>query len=154
MSLSNVFSFRAARRRIERQNWGMYWRMRREHRRQRESSLFEHIIDHENLIATFKRLRRFGGQAAGPDGIRPGDLSMRDAAAIMRRVSGFLRDGSYLPGPTRTQRLPKGNGEYRELQIPNLVTGSSPPQFRKRSLGGWIACSSTGRMPIGRGAAT
>lgn len=72
----------------------------------------------DNLIAHFRMLLTRSGQAAGPDGIRFRDVSVREAAEACRFLSEELLEGRYLPLSTRTVQIPKSSGRgYRKLQI-------------------------------------
>lgn len=78
----------------------------------------EQIVNVDNLLLAWEKLRAEGGPAPGVDGIRPGDLSRREAAQILREVSELILDGDYIPQPTRAVRRPKSNGRgYRTLRI-------------------------------------
>ena len=79
------------------------------------------IIDAEPLIAVFDKLRRDGGQAAGPDGISYRDWSRPEAAGILRTFSAALKAGSYLPKKGMTVKVPKASGGIRELTIRDLT---------------------------------
>lgn len=82
---------------------------------------FDGVIDHENLLVVYDRLRKEGGQAPGGDGLGYDDLSRSEIAAALRQVSHAIRNRRYRPHPTRPVRIPKSNGRYRELRLATIV---------------------------------
>lgn len=76
------------------------------------------VVDADNLVAHFKMLVTRAGQAAGPDGIRFRDVSMREAADISRFLSAQLTKGRYVALKPRPVQIPKTSGHgHRKLQI-------------------------------------
>ncbi|AMV16514.1 reverse transcriptase domain-containing protein [Planctomyces sp. SH-PL14] len=88
---------------------------------------FEEIIDHENLLAAFYEIREKGDRAAGVDKIRAFDIGRIEAAEMARSLSAAIRGGRYCPQPFRTVSIPKAQGtssetqRYRKLQIPTVA---------------------------------
>ena len=79
------------------------------------------LVDMQYLLAVFSGLKVHKGQAAGPDGARPSDVGTQEMARALRKVRAAILDGTWRPGPTRAQKIPKDNGETRTLQIPNVL---------------------------------
>ena len=79
------------------------------------------IVDPENLLAAFEIVARYGGPAAGPDGISPADLTRSEIAAALRQVSRAVLGGEYRPGRPRRVNIPKLLGGFRSLDVFNLL---------------------------------
>lgn len=79
------------------------------------------ILDGNNLLATFDRLRHEKGQAPGTDGISYGDLTRSEIAAALRQVAKHIHNGTYRPQPLRTCLIPKQHGGHRELRLLAVV---------------------------------
>lgn len=82
---------------------------------------FAPIIDHENLLSTFRVLEAEGGPAPGPDGVRFSDLGRQERAAAIRRLHAATADGSWKPGPSRQVRIPKPTRGTRILRMRNVL---------------------------------
>jgi hypothetical protein len=82
---------------------------------------FERIINHENLLVVYDRLRVEGGQAPGIDGLTYRDFSRSEIARVLQAASQAILQRHYRPYPTRLVRVPKGDGRYRELRLPVIV---------------------------------
>jgi len=89
---------------------------------EKESSceeLLEEILNRENLLAAWKRVKRNAG-AAGIDGMKIVDFPdfLRQHWETIRRK---LLDGSYAPSPVRRVEIPKADGTKRPLGIPTVL---------------------------------
>ena len=108
-------------------NWAaeQYLRRRRGRRQRLSPELRakpEHAFSQKNLFRAFRELATSHGQAAGPDGVSPRDISPAEAGAISDVLSRHLLAGNYRAGETRDFRIPKARpGEYRQLSIPLVV---------------------------------
>jgi hypothetical protein len=78
---------------------------------------FARIIDPENLLLAYNRLRAEGGEAPGIDGLSYSDFSRAEIAAVLRVVAQQLQQRHYRPRPTRQVRIPKGSGGFRKLRL-------------------------------------
>jgi RNA-directed DNA polymerase len=114
--------------RHEIRNAGMGYR-ERQRRRQKQQRLaagampsFEQIIDHENLIQVFDRLKSTAGTAPGPDRVRYDMLSRPEMAQIMRDLSGELRAARYEPSTARQVKIPKSSGGSRTLRLRSIIS--------------------------------
>lgn len=85
------------------------------------SDEFKSLVDFENLLCVYERLRRYGGQGPGIDGLTYGDFSRAEIADVLRGVSSDILRGTYRPQPTRQAEISKDNGGTRELHIPTIV---------------------------------
>lgn len=81
--------------------------------------LLEQILDRDNLLAAWKRVRRNGG-AAGVDGVE-----IEDFPDLLRQHWGAIRrkllEGTYRPSPVRRVEIPKPDGTKRPLGIPTVL---------------------------------
>ena len=89
---------------------------------EKESSceeLLEEILNRENLLAAWKRVKRNAG-AAGIDGMKIVDFPdfLRQHWETIRQK---LLDGSYAPSPVRRVEIPKADGTKRPLGIPTVL---------------------------------
>jgi len=82
---------------------------------------FDQIVERENLLAIFDHLRREGGKAPGPDALAYDHFTRGEIARILEVVSESIRRHRYRPHPTRPVAVPKGNGRFRQLQLPGIV---------------------------------
>lgn len=78
------------------------------------------VVATDNLLNCLRDLQNRCGDAPGPDGIRPSDYSLRDAAPMCAALSLQLLNGTYQPGPTRPVQLPKPSGGFRTLRIASV----------------------------------
>lgn len=91
-------------------------------RAEKESScddLLEKILEHDNLLDAWKRVKANRG-AAGIDGMEIGefpDFLGQHWETIRRK----LLDGSYAPSPVRRVEIPKPDGTKRPLGIPTVL---------------------------------
>ena len=86
-----------------------------------DSNPIAKIVDPENLLAAFEIVARYGGPAAGPDGISPADVTRSEIAAALRQVSRAVLNGEYRPGRPRRVNIPKLLGGFRSLDVFNLL---------------------------------
>lgn len=84
-----------------------------------EELLESQILDRDNLLAAWKRVKQNGG-APGIDGMRVADFPdfLRQHWETIRRK---LLDGSYAPSPVRRVEIPKPDGTKRPLGIPTVL---------------------------------
>jgi hypothetical protein len=82
---------------------------------------FARIIDPENPLLAYNRLRAEGGEAPGIDGLSYSDFSRAEIAAALRTVSRAISVLSYRPYPVRPVLIPKSNGRFRELRLAIIV---------------------------------
>lgn len=68
------------------------------------------------------RNRTRGGRAAGPDGVSPRHVSVREAAAIGRDLAAAALGGGYRPSETKEVRQPKAKGGFRTINIPSFAS--------------------------------
>ena len=103
-----------------------HWQRRRQARQQRPEMYqpqpgqqpdFARIVDHENLLLVFDKLRSEGGAAPGSDGLTYSDFSRGEIAAVLRVVAQQVGQRHYRPRPTRQVRIPKGSGGTRKLRL-------------------------------------
>ena len=61
------------------------------------------------------------GQAAGPNGLRPADLDATARWNLAREPGKVIRNGTFLPGKTRTTWIQKGAGRgQRPIRVQNF----------------------------------
>lgn len=88
-------------------------------RRQIMSQLLEQILERDNMMTAYKKVKSNGG-ASGIDGISTKDV--RDY--LVKNWSGIreqIRQRKYKPQPVRRVEIPKPNGGVRNLGIPNVI---------------------------------
>ena len=88
-------------------------------RRQIMSQLLEQILERDNMMTAYKKVKSNGG-ASGIDGINTKDV--RDY--LVKNWSGIreqIRQRKYKPQPVRRVEIPKPNGGVRNLGIPNVI---------------------------------
>jgi RNA-directed DNA polymerase len=83
------------------------------------SGLMEKVVERQNLIAAWKRVKRNKG-SPGIDGMTVGDLDdhLREHWA---RICEELLAGRYQPLPVRRTEIPKRGGGVRQLGIPTVL---------------------------------
>jgi RNA-directed DNA polymerase len=86
-----------------------------------EELSFGKIIDSENLLLVYEECKRECGKAPGLDGLTYDDLSKTEVAESLRVASEAIRERRYRPYPTRRVRIPKGDGQFRELRLPGVT---------------------------------
>lgn len=83
----------------------------------------EEVAGRNNLLAALRKVRQNAGRSGNPDRQR-----RKEKAAELRRVCRScnikqlreqLISGSYLPQPVTRVKIPKGDGRFREIGIPN-----------------------------------
>jgi retron-type reverse transcriptase len=83
---------------------------------------FNRIIDPENLLLVWERLKWEGGPAPGIDELRYDDFTTTEMGEILRFVWQVIRQRRYCPHPTRLVRFLKPDGRrYRELHLPTII---------------------------------
>ncbi len=60
-------------------------------------------------------------RAAGPDGIRQGDLPVHVQTLLIKMIGEQLGEGGYQAGETRRVNIPKPNGKTRPIDVSNLA---------------------------------
>lgn len=94
-------------------------RRSRETRRSGSDHLMERVVEHANVVAAFKRVRRNRG-SPGVDGITVDDLTGY-LQENWERIRAALLEGSYQPSPVRRHEIPKSGGGMRQLGIPTVL---------------------------------
>jgi len=82
-----------------------------------EQPEFMRVIDPENLLRVFDKLRAEGGEAPGIDGLTYHDFSRREIAGALKAVAQAIGQRCYRPRPTRQVRIPKASGGTRTLRL-------------------------------------
>ena len=88
-------------------------------RRQIMSQLLEQILERDNMMTAYKKVKSNGG-AGGIDGISTKDV--RDY--LVKNWSGIreqIRQRKYKPQPVKRVEIPKPSGGVRNLGIPNVI---------------------------------
>ena len=83
------------------------------------SQLLEQILERENMMTAYKKVKSNGG-AGGIDGISTKDV--RDY--LVKNWSGIreqIRQRKYKPQPVKRVEIPKPSGGVRNLGIPNVI---------------------------------
>ena len=113
------------------------------------SCLFQRATDSRNLYIALDHLGCKGGEAPGPDGLRPGDLSAAERWSLSRALETSRRSGSYQPGPHREIKVPKGGDRgTRTLQIQDVgdrVWSDAASRLFNHS---WTRVSRRGRLAV------
>lgn len=89
---------------------------------ERRTQLLSLWCEPRNLFLAREHLRRKGGQAPGPDGIRPRDNDKSYWYECFRGIKPLLENGTYEPSQSRIIEIPKGSGlGTRQLKIANTI---------------------------------
>ena len=83
------------------------------------TELMEQVVERENLIRAWKRVRANKG-SPGIDGMTVDDLTGY-LKENWPRIRGELLRGEYRPQPVKEVMIPKPNGGTRRLGIPTVV---------------------------------
>jgi RNA-directed DNA polymerase len=83
------------------------------------ASLMELIVERENCLRAFKRVRSNGG-SPGIDGMRVEDLK-EYLQGHWQEIRASLLDGTYRPALVRRKEIPKSGGGVRQLGIPTVL---------------------------------
>lgn len=94
------------------------WLSACEQDRHRTKDLMDSICDPLNLIEACKRVVRNGG-SSGPDGMQVNELG-KWLQENLDHLRASLLSSDYLPEAVRSVTIPKPNGGYRQLGIPNV----------------------------------
>ena len=79
------------------------------------------VADERNLYIAMEHLRKEGGKAPGPDGLRYKDLPSKSKRfEFCRSIRDEINDQSYKLGETKTIRVTKPGGGSRKLTLMNL----------------------------------
>jgi RNA-directed DNA polymerase len=92
---------------------------RNEHVGIEAESLLERVLERENVLAAYRRVRANGG-AAGIDGMTVEEL-MPYCQRHWARIRQELLSGTYRPQPVRKVDIPKPDGGTRTLGIPTVM---------------------------------
>lgn len=92
---------------------------RREYVGIEEESLLEKVLERENVLTAYKRVKANGG-AAGIDGMTVEEL-MPFCQTNWTRIREELLSGEYRPQPVRKVDIPKPDGGKRTLGIPTVM---------------------------------
>ena len=79
--------------------------------------LFVHVTKYETLHEAYRVAKRNGG-AAGIDGQTFEDIEREGRWRFIAELQKELLNGAYQPQANRRVDIPKGNGQFRMLQIP------------------------------------
>lgn len=83
--------------------------------------LLDYISDEKTLFTALKHMEAEGSHAPGPDGLRYEDIALVGDWAWCRVTRDEIRDGDYVPGVERPQKIPKGSGRgFRELVVQSV----------------------------------
>jgi RNA-directed DNA polymerase len=82
-------------------------------------SLMELVVDESNMLKAWSKVKANKG-APGPDGITL-EVFFETFRHQWPKVRQELLDGSYQPSPARRKAIPKPDGSFRNLGIPNVV---------------------------------
>jgi RNA-directed DNA polymerase len=82
-----------------------------------------YMSDDRILKTAAEHLRRYGGPAPGPDGIRLDDFSRIDLWTALRKLRDRFRANEYERGPLKRCRIPKrpGSSEKRTIWLANVL---------------------------------
>ncbi len=109
---------------------------------------FAEIVGTDNLYAVLHEMMNTGaGAGTGEDGIGLYDLSPREWATHLRKLSERVLDGGYRPEPAKLVEIPKPDGKFRPIEVGTVAdrvlagavnSALSPhldPQFLNNSYG-------------------
>jgi len=84
-----------------------------------EVQLMERVVDHDNMVQAYKRVKRNGG-SPGIDGMTVEELGsyLREHWTELREA---LLEGTYVPQPVKRVNIPKPGGGVRKLGVPTAV---------------------------------
>ena len=82
--------------------------------------LFEHVLQRDNLLAAWKRVRANKG-AAGIDGMTIDDFPGWATSGHWSSVVSALKIGNYKPSPVKRVEIEKPDGGTRQLGIPTVT---------------------------------
>lgn len=83
--------------------------------------LFRRVADARTMRCAIEELARFGGQAAGPDGLHFADLDGGERWSLCRALAESVLQGTYRPGDERPVEIPKGSGRgTRTIKVANI----------------------------------
>ena len=81
--------------------------------------LMELVVDESNMSKAWSKVKANKG-APGPDGITL-EVFFESFRHQWPKVRQELLDGTYQPSPARRKAIPKPDGSFRNLGIPNVV---------------------------------
>ena len=90
---------------------------RRTRRHANRATNFAQLIDPEHLLHGYHRVSETGGQSPGLDGVRYANISDTEAARICQQISSAVQERTYRPHATRSVRIPRAGGRFRELRL-------------------------------------
>ena len=85
----------------------------------KSNNLFERVVERENMLEAYKRVKRNKG-AAGIDAMTVEELKPY-LQANWSRIKEELLSGVYKPRPVKRVNIPKSGGGVRKLGIPTVV---------------------------------
>jgi len=83
-------------------------------------NLFERVLQRENILKAWQRVRANKG-AAGIDGMTIDEFPAWSKSGHWKRVMTELRTGQYKPSPVRRVEIDKPDGGTRQLGIPTVT---------------------------------
>jgi RNA-directed DNA polymerase len=118
----------------------IYWKAKAE-KAHRFWGIFVHVTRKETLEEACRIAKRNGG-AAGSDGQTFEAIETVGLDGFLAALRDDLETGRYKPHPNRRVDIPKEQGKFRTLQIPNRP-GTLPPARRNRNHVAAFAARST-----------
>jgi len=88
-------------------------------KRYRFDSLYGLVIDPETLREAWAKVRANGGRP-GVDGVSIEQIEKEGEEAFLEKLARELKEKTYRAGAVRRVYIPKGNGKFRPLGIPNV----------------------------------
>jgi retron-type reverse transcriptase len=129
--------------------------------------------DERNLMAAADHLRRGGGTAPGPDGVRLSDYSQIELWMLVRELRNQICSGAYVRGPLKRCLVPKGYGSKQKrtvylMNVPDRIVSrglsqiltpllepvADPLSFCWRRKGGQVAMAFAQRRLVEEGRTT
>ncbi len=81
--------------------------------------LYTHVCKMETLETAYQMAKENNG-APGIDGVTFEDIEEAGVVQFLENIQGELVQSTYRPARNRKKEIPKGNGKFRTLGIPNI----------------------------------
>ena len=81
--------------------------------------LYTHVCKMETLQQAY-RMAKLNNGAPGIDGVTFEDIKEAGVEKFLESIQSELAQGTYRPARNRKKEIPKGNGKFRTLGIPNI----------------------------------